>query len=112
MSASSHATRRRGTGLDGKTSDIDLPSMVPLLPENDDSGAVNEIAPPQALRFAEQSKRPFEARALHPPGRAALRPGKALPRCTHTQAHAARAAALSHFRARRLDGSGRSVSER
>src|SRR3546814_20467925 len=75
MSASSHATRRRGTGLDGKTIAIDLPSMVPLLPENEAYGAVNEIAPPQALRFAEQSKQPFEPRALHPQGRAALHPG-------------------------------------
>src|SRR3546814_17635513 len=76
-----------------------LPSMVPLLPENEDSGAVNEIAPPQALRFAEQSKQPFEARALHPQGRAALRPGKELQRCPDTQGHAARAAALASFRA-------------
>src|SRR3546814_15455438 len=73
--------------------------MVPLLPENEDSGAVNEIAPPQALRFAEQSKQPFEARALHPQGRAALRPGKELQRCPDTQGHAARAAALAYFRA-------------
>src|SRR3546814_6796968 len=43
ISASSRATRRRGTGLDGKTSDIDLPPMGPLLPENEDSGAVDKI---------------------------------------------------------------------
>src|SRR3546814_5826656 len=49
---------------DLKTGDIDLPPMGPLLPENEDSGAVDKITPPQALRFAEQSKQPFEARAL------------------------------------------------
>src|SRR3546814_13298102 len=55
--------------------------------------------PPHALRFAEQSKQPVEARALHPQGHAALRPGKELQRCPVTQGHAARAAALAYFRA-------------
>src|SRR3546814_11708988 len=83
ISASSRATRRRGTGLDGKTSDIDLPPMGPLLPENEDSGAVDKITPPQPLRFAEQAKHPFEARARPPQGRADLRPGTEPPPRPH-----------------------------
>src|SRR3546814_16788588 len=68
ISASSRATRRRGTGLDGKKSGIGTPPMGPLLPEHENYGGEDKITPPHALRLTEDSHQLFQYSRLEPHG--------------------------------------------